>query len=107
MHWNLRMVAAQRGIWRASELRKLLAEGGLVMSHKKALRLWSGPAPISIRLDNLETICQVLRCEPNELLIVDRTLTPSATVLDLNRAETATSTAPTTSAPQPVGGRLA
>ena len=29
MQWNLRMVAAQRGIWRASELRRLLADAGL------------------------------------------------------------------------------
>ena len=32
MQWNLRMVAAQRGIWRASDLRRLLAEAGLEIS---------------------------------------------------------------------------
>jgi putative transcriptional regulator len=33
------------------------------MSH-----LWSGQ-PISIRLDDLEVICQVLDCDPGELLL--------------------------------------
>jgi DNA-binding Xre family transcriptional regulator len=96
IQWNLRMVAAQRGIWRASELRKLLTDAGLPMSHKKALRLWSGPAPISIRLDNLETICRVLSCEPNELLIVDREPRPS--LIDLKSAE---AMAPVSSLPAP------
>jgi len=29
MKWNLRMAAAQRGIWKASEMQRLLAERGL------------------------------------------------------------------------------
>ena len=28
MQWNLRLTAAQRGIWRSSDLRRLLAEAG-------------------------------------------------------------------------------
>jgi putative transcriptional regulator len=68
MEWNLRMVAAQRGVWRASELRRALAEAGLEISAGKMSHLWSGK-PISIRLEDLEVICSVLGCEPNELLI--------------------------------------
>jgi DNA-binding Xre family transcriptional regulator len=68
MQWNLRMVAAQRGIWRASDLRRLLAEAGLEISGGKMSHLWSGQ-PISIRLDDLEVICQVLDCDPGELLL--------------------------------------
>jgi DNA-binding Xre family transcriptional regulator len=67
MEWNLRMAAAQRGIWRASDLRPLLAEGGLQISTGKMSYLWSG-RPISVRLDDLDVICSVLDCEPNELL---------------------------------------
>jgi DNA-binding Xre family transcriptional regulator len=67
MQWNLRMAAAQRGIWRASELRRLLAEAGLEISAGKMSYLWSGQ-PISIRLDDLEVICAVLDCEPGELI---------------------------------------
>jgi hypothetical protein len=32
MRWNLRLAAANRGIWKASELQHLLAEHGLVIS---------------------------------------------------------------------------
>jgi DNA-binding Xre family transcriptional regulator len=71
MQWNLRMVAAQRGIWRASDLRRLLAEAGLEISASKMSYLWSG-RPISVRLDDLEVICQVLDCDPGELLLRDR-----------------------------------
>ncbi len=30
MKWNLRLAAANRGIWKASELQRLLAERGMV-----------------------------------------------------------------------------
>jgi putative transcriptional regulator len=70
MQWNLRMVAAQRGIWRASDLRRLLAEAGLEISGGKMSYLWSGQ-PISVRLDDLEVICRVLDCQPSELLVRD------------------------------------
>jgi putative transcriptional regulator len=72
MQWNLRMVAAQRGIWRAADLRRLLAEAGLEVSGGKMSYLWSGQ-PISVRLDDLEVICQVLGCDPGELLLRDPT----------------------------------
>src|SRR5215831_21120329 len=70
MQWNLRLAAAQRGIWRSSDLRRLLAEAGLEISAGKMSHLWSG-RPISIRLDDLDVICAVLGCEPGDLLIRD------------------------------------
>ena len=78
MQWNLRMVAAQRGIWRASDLRRLLAEAGLEISGGKMSHLWSGQ-PISVRLDDLEVICQVLGCDPGELLLRDPAAGPAVT----------------------------
>lgn len=35
MKWNLRLAAANRGIWKASELQAKLAEHGLVISTGK------------------------------------------------------------------------
>jgi DNA-binding Xre family transcriptional regulator len=70
MQWNLRLAAAQRGIWRSSDLRRLLAEAGLEISAGKMSHLWSG-RPISVRLDDLDIICAVLGCEPGDLLICD------------------------------------
>ena len=70
MQWNLRLAAAQRGIWRSSDLRQLLAEAGLEISAGKMSHLWSG-RPISVRLDDLDVICAVLGCEPGDLLVRD------------------------------------
>ena len=68
MDWNLRMVAARRGVWRASDLRRALAEAGLEISAGKMSHLWAGRL-ISIRLEDLDVICAVLDCEPSELLV--------------------------------------
>ena len=70
MQWNLRLAAAQRGIWRSSDLRRLLAGAGLEISAGKMSHLWSGQ-PVSIRLDDLDVICAVLGCEPGDLLVRD------------------------------------
>jgi DNA-binding Xre family transcriptional regulator len=70
VRWNLRLAAAQRDIWKASELQRMLAEAGLVISAGKMSNLWSGQ-PVTIRLDDLEVICEVLGCEPGDLLVRD------------------------------------
>lgn len=66
--WNLRLKAAERGIWKSSELRRMLAEAGLEISAGKMSGLWTGN-PTTIRLDDLDVICAVLDCSPAELLI--------------------------------------
>jgi putative transcriptional regulator len=68
MRWNLRMTAAERGIWKSTELRRRLAEAGLEVSAGKMSALWTG-TPTTIRLDDLDVICSVLDCEPSQLLI--------------------------------------
>ena len=65
--WNLRLAAANRGIWKASELQRMLAERGLVISAGKMSGLWSGSR--AVKLDDLDVICAVLGCEVGELLI--------------------------------------
>ena len=70
MRWNLRLVAANRGIWKASDLQRMLAEAGLVISAGKMSGLWSG-TPASIKLDDLEIICTVVGCGVEELLIAE------------------------------------
>lgn len=68
MRWNLRLAAANRSIWKASDLQRLLAERGLVISAGKMSGLWSGN-PTSVKLADLDVICAVLGCEIGELLI--------------------------------------
>jgi DNA-binding Xre family transcriptional regulator len=62
------MRAAERGIWKSTEMRRLLAEAGLELSAGKMSGLWAGN-PTTIRLDDLDVICSVLACEPSALLI--------------------------------------
>ena len=68
MRWNLRLAAANRGIWKASELQHLLADHGLVISAGKMSHLWSGQ-PASLKLDDLDIVCVALDCQIGELLI--------------------------------------
>lgn len=68
MRWNMRMKAAERGIWKSTELRRMLAAAGLEISAGKMSGWWTG-TPNSIRLDELDVICTVLECEPSALLI--------------------------------------
>ena len=42
MQWNLRMKAAERGIWKSTEMRRLLADAGLELSAGKMSALWTG-----------------------------------------------------------------
>jgi DNA-binding Xre family transcriptional regulator len=66
--WNLRLAAAHRGVWKASELQQMLAERGLIISAGKMSGLWSGN-PASIKLDDLDVICAVLGCGVADVLI--------------------------------------
>jgi DNA-binding Xre family transcriptional regulator len=68
MKWNLRLAAANRGIWKASDLQRSLADHGLVISTGKMSGLWSGQ-PASVKLDDLDVICAVLGCQIGDLLI--------------------------------------
>lgn len=70
MHWNLRMKAAERGIWKSTELRRMLADAGLEISAGKMSMLWTS-TPTTIRLEDLDVICAVLDCHPTELLITE------------------------------------
>lgn len=70
MRWNLRLAAAERGIWKSTDLRRRLADAGLEISAGKMSGLWTG-TPTTIRLDDLDVICAVLECAPSELLICE------------------------------------
>ena len=70
MRWNLRLTAAERGIWKSTEMRRRLADAGLEISAGKMSALWAG-TPVSIRLDDLDVICAVLECGPAELLVAE------------------------------------
>jgi len=89
VRWNLRLAAANRGIWKASELQRMLAGAGLVISAGKMSGLWSG-TPASIKLDDLDVICAVLGCGVEELLIAE----PAAAARAGGREEAAVAAQP-------------
>lgn len=68
MKWNLRLAAANRGIWKASELQRMLAERGVVFSVGKMSRLWSGN-PASFKSSDLDALCAVLGCAIGDIMI--------------------------------------
>ena len=67
MKWNLRMVAAQRDIWRPVQLLAAFKEVGFTPSLSKVAALW-GSTPVTIRLDDLDKICTALNCTVADLL---------------------------------------
>ncbi|HEV8279279.1 MAG TPA: helix-turn-helix transcriptional regulator [Streptosporangiaceae bacterium] len=77
MKWNLRLAAANRGIWKASELQRLLAGRGMVISAGKMSGLWSGQ-PNTVKLDELDVICAVLGCGVGELLLPEPEAVPQS-----------------------------
>lgn len=68
MRWNLRLAAAERGVWKSTDMRRRLAEAGLEISAGKMSALWTG-TPVTVRLEDLDVICSVLDCEVGDLLI--------------------------------------
>jgi DNA-binding Xre family transcriptional regulator len=85
MKWNLRLAAANRGIWKASELQRMLAERGMVISAGKMSGLWSG-RPNTVRLDELDIICAVLGCGVEELLLPESDAVPNPTAAEQSTA---------------------
>jgi len=86
MLWNMRLKAAERGIWKSAEMRRRLADAGLELSAGKISALWAG-TPTTIRLDDLDVICAVLECDPTALLIREP---EKVAALRPNREQTAT-----------------
>jgi putative transcriptional regulator len=67
MQWNLRLRAAERGIWKSAQVRRMLAEAGLEISAGKMSSWWAG-TPRTMRLEELDVLCAVLGCTPNDLM---------------------------------------
>lgn len=106
MKWNLRLAAANRGIWKASELQLMLAEHGLVISAGKMSGLWSTDSLASIKLADLDVICAVLGCPIGELLIPEPDKVRRHGADQTPRASAAGGGAPTVTPKRPDGRSL-
>lgn len=96
MRWNLRMKAAEAGIWKSTEMRRRLAEAGLEISAGKMSALWTG-TPTTVRLDDLDVICSVLGCSPSDLLACE----PDKVAARKPRQEASASAGPPKMKPKP------
>lgn len=67
MLWNLRIRAAERGIWKSAQMRRMLADAGLEISAGKMSSWWAG-TPATMRLEELDVLCSVLACTPTDLM---------------------------------------
>jgi DNA-binding Xre family transcriptional regulator len=65
--WNLRMVAAQRDLWRPTDVLEAFKAVGFTPSLSKVAAMW-GNTPVTVRLDDLDKICAALHCTVGDLL---------------------------------------
>ena len=65
--WRLRLLMAEHGMFKASDLQPRLAEHGIELSASQVWRLVTGrPERLNLRL--LVVLCEILDCEPAELV---------------------------------------
>jgi DNA-binding Xre family transcriptional regulator len=67
MQWNLRQVMAAHGLFQTSDLVPLLAERDIHLTRQYVHRLVTKP-PQRLNIDLLAALCDILGCEPNDLL---------------------------------------
>ncbi len=67
MRWHLRQVMATRGLFQTSELVPLLAERGVHLTRQYVHKLVTTP-PQRVNIELLAALCDILDCEPNDLL---------------------------------------
>jgi len=65
--WRLRVLMAENGMFKASDLRPRLAEHGIQLSESQVWRLVTG-RPERLNLRVLVVLCEILGCEPSELV---------------------------------------
>ncbi|GAA2837322.1 helix-turn-helix domain-containing protein [Crossiella cryophila] len=67
--WRLRLRMAEKGYFQTSDLVPLLAERGIVLSREQVFRLVTQP-PQRLSMDTLAALCDILDCQPNDLIEV-------------------------------------
>jgi DNA-binding Xre family transcriptional regulator len=70
IRWNLRKLMATRDMFQTTDLVPLLAERGVHLSREQVFRLVTQP-PQRLSMDTLAALCDILGCEPNDLIEVE------------------------------------
>jgi DNA-binding Xre family transcriptional regulator len=75
--WHLRRLMAEAGMFATTDLRPLLAERGVSLSREQVYRLVTG-VPERLSLATLAALCDILSCQPGDLLECYRQTRPPA-----------------------------
>jgi DNA-binding Xre family transcriptional regulator len=67
MEWNLRLVMADRGLFKTTDLVPLLAARDVHLSREQVYRLATG-TPQRVNMEVLAALCDALACTPNDLM---------------------------------------
>jgi DNA-binding Xre family transcriptional regulator len=95
--WHLRRLMAEQGMYQTTELVPLLAERGVVLSREQVYRL-AVKTPQRLNLEVLAALCDILDCEPGELIECYR---------DTGRRASSSTEPSTSSRPRPRRARVA
>lgn len=69
IQWHLRLRMAEKGMFQTSDLVAPLAERGVTLSREQVFRLVTQP-PQRLSMDTLAALCDILDCQPNDLIEV-------------------------------------
>jgi len=67
--WHLRRLMAEKDMYATTQLGPLLAEHGITLSREQVYRLVTG-VPERLSLATLAALCDILGCQPGELVEV-------------------------------------
>ena len=70
--WHLRRLMAGKDMYATTQLGPLLAERGITLSREQVYRLVTG-VPERLSLATLAALCDILGCQPGDLIEVART----------------------------------
>jgi DNA-binding Xre family transcriptional regulator len=70
--WHLRRLMAEKDMYATTQLGPLLAERGITLSREQVYRLVAG-VPERLSLATLAALCDILGCQPGELIEVVKT----------------------------------
>jgi DNA-binding Xre family transcriptional regulator len=65
--WHLRRLMAERDMYATTDLRPLLADRGVVLSREQVYRLVAR-VPERLSLQTLAALCDILDCQPGDLV---------------------------------------
>lgn len=68
--WQLRLRMAEKGLFQTTDLVPLLAERGVTLSREQVFRLVT-QTPQRLSMDTLAALCDILDCQPNDLIQIE------------------------------------